>query len=593
MKNLFFAFLLLGCAAAIFAAAIDSPYLYGIHWYGKTDSISVGQRTDVEDMSGDKGIWDLEIAHVDSSAAPAWDLPSYFVGHSQKVTQGKGNSLIFRLHPYWSRNVPHASDPYTLTQYANDCKSAANTLKDYVHIWQIGNEVNINGENNRWGGSGYNVPWEPTPAQYADTYIACRDKIHEITPNTTPAAQFVLMQPVSPGNAIGGTRYMDGNEFLWRQIDAVSDKGKIDGFGIHAYAPPSAADYGVESFMDDIREQLMIIDQFGLGDRPVFITEWNKHMPNQAHAEIGAKFCHRIFTALNAWNTGSGGEWPGHPNHNIVAATWFVYPKDFGWDEYALQYWKTQIASTDKDVNPWYSFNYACGLGYASGAYGGGSTSIPNNALWWEDTFNGASLDQTAPLPDWKAETSGGGSVSMSGSGSVRLLGNGTTDGGGGIRTAGYVYGNFRMEANVTFTNAARSNTSGAQANMDIRIHEGSKGYSFTFFTSQSLENAGRVILRRTNEWTQIGSFNTAVSGGINTGDTFQIEITANGSNIAFKAYKNGSTAPSVDWNITDSGQTVGWIRIMTWNLNEARVNNFKLGGPQWGGSGIEDWAIY
>ena len=77
------------------------------------------------------------------------------------------------------------------------------------------------------------------------------------------------------------------------------------------------------------------------------------------------------------------------------------------------------------------------------------------------------------------------------------------------------------------------------------------------------------------------------------TGDTFQIEITANGSNIAFKAYKNGSTAPSVDWNITDSGQTVGWIRIMTWNLNEARVNNFKLGGPQWGGSGIEDWAIY
>jgi len=590
MKRVFFLSLLF-LTGLVCAQTTDSQYLYGIHWYGKTDSISPGQRTDVEDMTGDRGIWVLEITHVDASQAQPWDLPSYYVGHSQKVTQGKGHSLIFRVQPYWSRNVPHSSDSYTLTTFANDCKFAASTLKDYCHIWQIGNEVNLSSENNRWGGSSYNIEWQPTPAQYAETYIACRDKIHEVTPNTTPGAQIVLMQPVSPGSA-AGVRFMDGNEYLWRQIEAVSDKGKIDGFALHSYAEPGGSNYGVDGFWDTIREQLMIIDQFGLGDRPIFITEFNKHMPNQTEAEIGAKFCHRAFDEINTWNSGSGGELPGFSNHNVIAATWFVYPKDFGWDEYALQYWKNKTSASDEEHDPWKSFNYACGQNYQKGASGGGPT-FPNDTLWWQDSFTGSTLDQTPPLPDWKAETTGSGSVVMSGDGSVRLLGNSSLDGGGGIRTAGYVYGNFRLETNITFTNADRSHTGDTQANLDIRIREGSKGYSFTFFTSQSQVNAGRVILRRTSDWTQIGSYNTQVSGGINSGDTFNIQITANGSSINFTAYKNGSASPAVEWSITDDGQKVGWIRIMTWNLNEARVNDFKLGGAQWGGSKVTDWEAF
>ena len=298
MKNFLFLSLVILSSLA-FAQTADSPYLCGIHWYANTDSISPGDRTDVEDMSGDKGVWVLEITHVDASVAPAWDQPSYHAGHALKVTQGKGHSMIYRIQPYWGRNVPHSSDPYTLVNYSDDCKSAANTLKDYCHIWQIGNEVNINGENYRWDGSGYNVTWEPTPAQYADTYIACRDKIHEITPNTSPAEQIVLMQPVSHGQIIPGVRYMDGNEFLWGQIKAISDQSKIDGFALHGYAEPGGTNYGLDGFWDSIREQLMIIDWFGLGERPIFITEWNKHMPDQANAEIGARFLHRAYTHMN------------------------------------------------------------------------------------------------------------------------------------------------------------------------------------------------------------------------------------------------------------------------------------------------------
>jgi len=592
VKKFLIFFLVLFWAINVYSTT-DSSYLYGIHWYGNTDSISPGDRTDVEDMTGDKGVWVLEITHVDSAVAPAWDQPPYKATHSQKVTQSKGHSMIFRVQPYWGRNVPHSSDPYTLTNYSDDCKSAANTLKDYCHIWQIGNEVNLLGENKYWDGSGYNNQWEPTPTQYADTYVACRDKIHEITPNTTPATQLVLMQPVSPGNVIAGVRFMDGNEFLWRMIEGVADKNKIDGFALHGYAEPGGTNYGLEGFWDSIREQLMIIDQLGLGDRPVYITEFNKHMPDLANAEIGAHFLHRAYSYMNSWNTGSGGEWLGLSNHNIVGATWFVYPSGFGWDEYSLQYWKNGTSAFDEEHDPWKSFNYSCGSGYAKGSSGGGPT-VSETSFWWEDSFDGASLDQTPPLPDWKAETTGAGSVLMSGSGSLRFLGNGSVNGGGGIRTAGYVYGNFHMEANLTLTNGAQSHTSVPEANFDIRLREGSKGYSITFFTQGSPTNPGRVILRRTNEWTQIGSYNTAVTGGINSGDNFHVAATADGSNIGIRVYKNHSATPVVDWSVTDTGQKVGWIRIMSYNLNEVSLNYFGLGGSQWApASGLENWNLY
>ncbi|MDI6784442.1 MAG: hypothetical protein QME64_10160 [bacterium] len=564
-------------ATQLWAGATDSPWLYGIHWYGNTGA------SDVESMSGGKGIWDLEITHLDVSQAPWWDHATSYVGHCQQVTS-KGHSVVFRVQPYWSRNVPYSSDPYTLGNYARDCKSMADTLKDYCHIWQIGNEVNLDGENNRWNSttSTYSITWQPSPAEYATTYLYCRDSIHLVTPTTIPANQIVLMQPVSPGNVIGGVRFMDGNEFLWRMIDAIPDKNKIDGFALHSYAEPGAADYGVSGFWDSIQEQLMIIDQFGLKDRPIYITEWNKHMPNATEANIGAIFLHRAETLMYAWNTGRDGEWLGQPNHNIIAATWFVYPSGYGWDEYSLQYWKTGIGSTDKELNPWYSFLYACTtFNYGKGSSGGGPT-VSQNSVWWYDDFNGSSLDTASPLPDWKAEVTGSGSVAMSGTGSVRLLGSNSVNGGGGILTSGYVYGNFWLETNITITNAARAETSGNEANFDLRLREGSKGYSITFYTSGSLISTNRIILRRTNEWVPIPGYNRLVSGGINSGDNFRINVVAKDTTIKIKIYKNSGSTPEVDWTVNDSGQKVGWIRLMTWNLNEARINDFKLAGPDY-----------
>ncbi|MDK2970718.1 MAG: hypothetical protein PWP23_473 [Candidatus Sumerlaeota bacterium] len=581
MKASLLATLLLA-TAPVLAVTPDATSLMGIHWYPNTDALSVGQATDVETMADNTGVWITEITHVNTAAAPAWVQPSYFVSHTQKAAQGKGHSFVFRLQPYWNCNVPHPDDPYTNAQFAADAKSAAQTLKDFVHIWQVGNEVNIKDENRRWnaGSNDYSgAQWTPTPEQYAATYVAVRDKIHEASADVAPADQIVLMQPVSPGPA-DTYRFMDGNEFLYRMIDAVADKSKIDGFGLHAYAEPGGANYGYDGFFDSLREQIMIIDSFGLGDRPLVVTEFNKHMPNATEANIGAKFLHRAYQNVADWNAASGGTLPGLPNHNIVGMTWFVYPSN-GWDDYSLLRWKTDIASTDKELNPWYSFQYAAQQNHPAGQFGGGPTSIPQGTAWFEDTFDGSTVDQTAPLPDWKVEPVGSGTATASG-GHVLLRGNNSNFGGCSIRTAGYAFSDFALETNVTLNNAARASTATGEANFEVRIREGSSGYSLTFFTADSQTNANTIILRRVNNWGEnIGGFQTTVGGnGIATGDSFRILITAMGTELKYEVYENDAAAPIVNWTVTDGGQRTGLVRIGTYNLNELAVDNVVIGGP-------------
>ncbi len=586
--------------AALFATAQtqDSPYLYGIHWYGNTDSIVPGQLTDVETMTGGKGIWVLDIALTDEATANSWDLvwtpgnkalPGYRVSHAEKVVYGKGHSLIYRLQPGWGRNVPHSSDPYTLSDFASDCKVAATLLSNWCHVWVIGNEVNLTDENHRWSGSSYSVPWQPTPAEYAAAYIACRDKIHEVVPNTNPASQVVLMQPPSPGVADGAVRFMDSNEFLLRQIEAVGDKSKIDGFCFHAYA--GGGDELREDFFDSLREQLMVIDQVGLGNRPVYIGEWNHYMPNPTETQNGARFLHTTLAALHLWNTGSGGEWPGLSNHNVVTATWFVYPAGFGWDDYSLQAKKTGGLP---DTDPWAAFQYACSYGYPRGAVGGGPI-VPQSTLWWEDDFSGSTLDQTSPLPDWKAESINGGSVSLTGSGQLRLYGN-TAYAGGSISTKGYAYLDFALETDLQFVNATR--IANDEANFDLRWREGSRGYSLTFYSSHSTVRPGSVYLRRTNNWGETIA-SAAIPGGISSGDIFRIFVRSSGSTHEVKVWRLPSQTLVLDWSgpnaIADSGQKVGWLRLMTYNLREVQVDRFAIGGPNWTGSSaaVSEWRSF
>jgi hypothetical protein len=163
--------------------------------------------------------------------------------------------------------------------------------------------------------------------------------------------------------------------------------------------------------------------------------------------------------------------------------------------------------------------------------------------------------------------------------------------GGAGIRTAGYLMGiSARGGYYVHECGAIGPPTAFRSQGRHPHLLSKIEGYSLTFFHDALTDNSGRIILRRTNDWTQIGSYNVAVTGGINSGDSFHLEIVADGSDIAYKVYKNGGTTPVVDWNVSDSGQKVGWVRLMTYNLQEARINKVVMAGPQY--TNARDWVL-
>ncbi len=579
-----------GAFGAAQAQLPDATSLYGIHWYGNPGDESLAANpTDAEDMAAGHPMWVMEITHVDEDDAPAWDQPWFFVNHAGRVTgNDKNHSLVFRIQPYWGRNVPHPDDPYSLEDFANDARAAADTLKDYVRFWQIGNEVNLTLENNRWGGSAYDVEWTPSPEQYAETYEAVRNAIHDITPNTAVQEQVVLMQPVGPGLDAGEPlRYMDGVEFLWRQIKGVSDPDLIDGFGLHGYAQPGGTNFGVDGYMSSLREQLMVIDQLGLGDRPVLITEFNKHMPNATEAMIGARFVQRAFERMHEWNTSTGTVWPGQPNNNIAGAIWFVFPSG-SWDDYSLQRWKADIPSTNPDSNPWYGFQAAAQEDYPAGSMTLGPV-VDMEAVWWEDDFS--SLSTSAPPPDWTVSTIPQASATPSSEG-LQLRGTGGT-GSAYVHTEGYVYGNFRLEADFTVVDGGMVNAAQGESNFEIRFREGTRGYALTFFPDQSGDYPGQVRLRRANNFSEnIDGLSSTI--GIEDGDQFHVAIVATDDEIDIKVYKNGSGVPAVDWTTEDGEQNVGWIRAGTYNMGGVDLRRMALGGPDWTGTpaSVQNWMI-
>ncbi len=607
------------------AQYVETNKLVGLHFFSDQNAngglAAAPVYTDAEAVLGDTGgpvgstniagngggwLLDFVATDTDSTSAPFWNwawqggafgptnktADGYMSYSFRRATQGgKKNTPIVRIHPQYGRNVPHPSDPYTNANFASDAKAVAQLMKDTARYYVIGNEVNIRDENHRYTRDDgslklYDTLWEPTPEQYADCYMAVRDQIITITTGSA-GRPIPLMQPVSPSQA-GGVVFMDGNEFLWRQIKRVNsvDPSKVEGFAIHSYAEPGGPDFGNEGFMDAVREQLCIIGQLGHYGKPVFLTEFNKDMPDLANHNIGISFVQRAYQTLAAWNAGTGGTIPGLANQNIVGTCWFVHPSSGasvgdGWNRMSLEYWKGQIPSPTSTTCVWHSFQGAAKLNYPRGANGGGA-AWPQSSSWWRDDFAGSSLDTTPALPDWYLSTGSGGTVGVSG-GVASFRGNGNTFGNADIRTRGYVFGDFTFASRFTFVNASKAGASSPEANFDIRLREGSSGYSLTFFSTPSPANSGRVVLRRTGLWTQVGSFNAAVAGGINSGDTFEARVTATGDTLAIRVYKNGSPTPAVSWDVTDAaGPKVGWVRLGSYAIAQVDVDYATVGGPLW-----------
>lgn len=317
--------------AAGCAMAADSPWLYGIHWYGSTGV------TEVEAMTGGKGIWTLEIViGNDTSQVSAF-----------RTMVSRGHTIICRIQPAWGMNVPR---PDELNFYLAQVETVARAYADTVHIWQIGNEPNLYLE---YGGQ------ELTAEQYIAMYKPIRQRIKTVT--SPLGEQIVLVAAVSPGKVLPNVRHTHGSDYTAGMCQALGPND-TDGFTIHSYGDPEKpAAEALQEFHDSYAELLGVIDANGFAQYPVYMTEWNRRVfpINDANEAQSAQFLSGAFDDLAAWNANPA-------NHPVICACWFVYAPVEQWTTYSIRYLR--------DVNPrgaandlYDAFTISCTKDYPAG----------------------------------------------------------------------------------------------------------------------------------------------------------------------------------------------------------------------------------
>lgn len=334
-----------GVLASAPARGTDSQWLYGIHWYGDPNGGVV------ESMTGGKGIWSLEIVLPYSD--PWWQAGGQLWKFQQVVA--RGHTIICRIEPNWGYAVPQPPDTPDLTQYLADLTATVQTLSDVVHIWQIGNEMNLYGE---WGGDVL------TATNYVNQFKQIRAAIKAVP--SSLGEQIVLLGPVSPGEVQGGVRHTNGNVYLGQMCDLLTS-ADLDGFAIHSYAAPwYDATAARADFQAGYVSQLVVIDEKGFSDKPVYLTEWNRRVeaPTETNEPQSAQFLHGAFTDLNAWNQTAGA-------HPISTACWFIYDDSPGWEMYSILHLHG-VGPGGADNDLWDAFQYACSLDYPTASPSGG-----------------------------------------------------------------------------------------------------------------------------------------------------------------------------------------------------------------------------
>jgi len=339
-------------AAALPGARADSPWLYGVHWWGYTQGQPVdGTPAALLDCPAYGG-WDLETVLTHSAS---WWNATYFTGLYQNLYTSRNMSIITRIDYDWGQTVPSPTNPNYAT-WPNSVVTVVNTLRNYCHIWLIGNEPNIVGEAGGWPDG------RITPAGYATIYRNVRNAIRGSALSSPAGPHIVLIAGPSPGGVIPGVRWMAGTDWLAQVIDNIP-ADEIDGFAIHSYGG------SVTEFHNSYAEQLAVMDSRCLFDRPVFMTEWNRYAypGDSAQEAAAAQFCRDAFTDVRNWN-----QTPG--NHNIVCMTWFVYDADQqasnAWNGYSIEYWRTAGNPLGNAGDLFTAFEQTVDLRYPAGVFG-------------------------------------------------------------------------------------------------------------------------------------------------------------------------------------------------------------------------------
>jgi len=330
----------------------DSAWLYGIHWWGYTQ----GQPIDTTPASlldcPTYGGWDVET--VVTHSGTSWWEPAYFVPLYQYLYT-RNVTPITRIDYNGGQTGPSPTNP-DYAAWPTSCVNAVNALRSYCHLWIIGNECNLLAEGNSWPNN------QITPADYATIYRNVRNAIRSSALPNPANPHLVLIAPPSPGGVISGTRWISGTNWLSQVIDNIPIS-EIDGFAIHSYGGT------VAEFHSGYVDQLTVIDNKGLADRPVYMTEWNRAAtPGNATEEAAAaQFCRDAYLDVRTWNQGNG-------HHNIICMAWFTYDANQqagnGWNRYSIEYWRGDGNPLGNSGDLYTAFEQTVDLRYPAGIVG-------------------------------------------------------------------------------------------------------------------------------------------------------------------------------------------------------------------------------
>lgn len=342
------------------SAASDATKLYGIHWWGHTadqnGNLTVSLDTAPRDMldvgAGGQSAWDTETALTHSDW---WWSGQYLTGLYNQI-RAWNVTPITRVDYTWNDTVPAPTDANYAGWPLTVRVQIVDVLKPWTRFWVIGNEPNLlMAAGSLWPNR------QIQPADYATIYRNVRNEIQNNSPTGPEGAHIVLVAGPSPG-PVAGDRWMAGTDYL-DQVLANIPAGEVDGIAIHGYAGD------INTFRNDYQSQLQVIDNRGLGSKPVWITEFNRWTDtNNCNDEAtSAQFIRDSFADVNSWNSTTG-------NHNIIGMTWFVYDKDQvaanAWNNYSIEHWKNTCLTGSSDM--YQAFSETVDLRYNAGVWGGG-----------------------------------------------------------------------------------------------------------------------------------------------------------------------------------------------------------------------------
>jgi hypothetical protein len=347
----------------------DPNTLLGIHFWGDRNDSAPATLLD----SNARGGYSLEIINTHN---PEWNDVDVADPLYQNFKNAYNITPITRLGQYWGKTVPAPGTPEYNTWPSYIANNVVNRLKNTAHLWQLGNEANLQGEATNWPNQ------QIMPGDYATLYRNVRTAVKAPAVTGTAGVHQLLVAPPSPGGVIPGVRWMDGSQWLSQTLAAIP-VNEIDGVSLHSYGGGGSARQATQDFRKGLIDQIAAIDADprGLKHLPLYITEWNRgaQIGNLADEAISAEFARRAFKFLDRWNRTPG-------NHNIVTSTWFVYDGGNGtgaWDVYSIEYWKNNGNPTNSPSSLYNAFFTTARAGYKAGI--AGTKPIPGGVRIFDD----------------------------------------------------------------------------------------------------------------------------------------------------------------------------------------------------------------